>query len=57
MKELSLESKEFQRILYNLHLENITLSPTLQKRVIEIVNSGEEITPEVIKDALNRAKI
>ena len=48
MKELTLESKEFRRILQNLHLENLTLHPTLQKKVLELVNSGVTITPNVI---------
>ena len=57
MKELTLESKEFRRILQNLHLENLTLHPTLQKKVLELVNTGVTITPHVIKDALNRGKV
>ncbi|VEF46723.1 Uncharacterised protein [Bacillus freudenreichii] len=35
MKELSLESKEFQRILHNLYLKNLSLSLTLQRKVID----------------------
>jgi len=57
MKELNMESKEFKRILQNLHLENLTLHPTLQKKVIELVNSGVTITPTVIKDALKHGKV
>lgn len=57
MKELKMESKEFRRILQNLHLENLTLHPTLQKKVLELVNSGITITPNVIKDTLNRGKV
>ncbi|HHY73584.1 MAG TPA: Zn-dependent hydrolase [Bacillus bacterium] len=57
MKELKMESKEFIRILQNLHLENITLRPSLQKRVVELVNSGVSITPAIIKDTLSRGKV
>lgn len=45
MKKLQIESKEFKRILYNLQLENLTLHPKLQQKVIELVNSGVLITP------------
>ncbi|MGM8366580.1 Zn-dependent hydrolase [Virgibacillus sp. W0181] len=57
MKELKLESIEFKRILQNLHLENINLHPSLQKKVIGLVNSGVSITPDIIKETLNRGKI
>ena len=56
MKELKMDSMEFRRILQNLHLENLTLHPALQKKVLDLVNSGVTITPKVIKDALNRGK-
>lgn len=57
MKELQLESKEFNRIVQNLHLENLSLHPKLQHKVIELVNSGVTITPDVIKDALHHGKV
>lgn len=57
MKELKMESIEFKRILHNLYLENLTLLPTLQKKVIELVNSGVSITPKLIKETLNRGKV
>lgn len=57
MKELQIESKEFQRILHNLQLENLTLHPRLQKKVIELVNSGVSITPNIIKEILSRGKV
>lgn len=46
-----------QIVLKNLQLENMTLSPSLQQKVIEIVNSGTKITPSLIKGALNHGKI
>ncbi len=56
MKELQIESKEFQRILHNLQLENLTLHPRLQEKVIELVNSGVFITPNIIKEILSRGR-
>ncbi|BAQ10891.1 zinc metallohydrolase [Bacillus sp. OxB-1] len=57
MKELTMESKEFKRVLHNLHLENMTLHTALQKRVLELINSGVPITSAVIQEALDREKI
>lgn len=57
MNELHVNSKEFRRVLKNLNLENITLHPRLQKKVLELVNSGVQITPNIIKDALKRGKV
>ncbi|MCJ7842297.1 Zn-dependent hydrolase [Lederbergia sp. NSJ-179] len=57
MNKLKIDSEEFNRILKNLHLENLSLNPTLQKIALEIINSGVEITPTVIKGALHRGKI
>lgn len=41
MKKIQLNSPEFNRILKNLQFENLSLTPTLQKKVLEIVSSGE----------------
>lgn len=49
MRLLTVESKEFQQVLHNLRLENMNLSSELQKIVIHLVNSGEKITPVIIK--------
>jgi hypothetical protein len=57
VKELTASSKEFRMILKNLNLENIDLHPRLQKKVLELVNSGVNITPNMIKDALKRGKV
>lgn len=57
MKKLTVDSKKFKRVLKNLNLENITLHPRLQKKVLDLVNSGATITPNIIKDALNRGKV
>ncbi|MDG5790144.1 Zn-dependent hydrolase [Evansella sp. AB-P1] len=57
MKEIKMESKEFNRVLHNLHLENLSLSPDMQKRVLELVNAKVEITPTLIKDILQNGKI
>ena len=57
MKQLQLGSTEMQIIIKNLQLENMSLSPTLQQKAIEIINSGIKITPDVIKGALKDGKI
>jgi len=57
MKEIQIESREFKRILQNLQLENLTLHPRLQKKVVELVNSGVNITPSIIKDTLKYGKV
>jgi len=57
MRELKLESKEFERVMHNLHLENLSLSPDMQKRVLELVNSNVAITPTLIKDILQHGEV
>lgn len=57
MKKITVDSKEFKRVLKNLNLENITLHPSLQKKALDLVNSGVTITPKIIKDALNRGEV
>lgn len=57
MKELNLESKEFKRVMHNLHLENLSLSPDMQKRVLELINAKTSITPNLIKDLLQHGKV
>ncbi|QGG50561.1 Zn-dependent hydrolase [Lysinibacillus pakistanensis] len=55
MKKIQLNSPEFNRVLKNLQFENLSLTPRLQKKVLEIVNSGKQISPTIIKEALNVA--
>lgn len=57
MKEIQLNSPEFERVLKNLQLEDLYLTADLQQKVIDIVNSGIQISPKVIKEALNNGKI
>lgn len=57
MKELTRESKEFKRVLHNLHLENLSLSPDMQKRVVELINAKAAISPNLIKDVLRLGKV
>jgi len=52
MKQIQLNSPEFNRVLKNLQFENLSLTPTLQKKVLEIVNSGIQISPTIIKEVL-----
>ncbi len=57
MKKIQLNSPEFNRVLKNLQFENLSLTPTLQKKVLEIVNSGEQTSPTIIKEALKNGKV
>lgn len=57
MKELKPESKEFKRVIHNLHLENLSLSPNMQKKVLDLVNSNVTITPTLIKDILRHGEV
>lgn len=57
MKEKTLESKEFKRVLHNLHLENMSLSPKIQKRIITHANDNEKISPALIKEMLAYDKV
>ncbi|SES20153.1 Zn-dependent hydrolase [Psychrobacillus sp. OK032] len=57
MKQIQLNSPEFDRVLKNMQLENLYLSHSLQLKAIEIVNSGKIITPTLIKEALANGKV
>ncbi len=57
MKNLTLESKEFNRVLQNLHLENLNLPIDKQKEVLKIVNSKVKVTPSLIKDLMKHGEV
>lgn len=57
MEKLTLESKEFKRVMQNLYLENMSLSEKGQKKVLELVNTNTTITPTFIKDLLKHDEI
>ncbi|WP_318614566.1 Zn-dependent hydrolase [Sporosarcina sp. YIM B06819] len=57
MKQIQLNSPEFNRVLKNMQLENLNLSHSLQQKALEIVNSGIIITPALIKEALANGKV
>ncbi len=57
MKQILLNSPEFNRVLKNMQLENIHLSLSLQQKALEIVNSGMIVTPALIKEALAHGKV
>lgn len=57
MKQIQLNSPEFDRVLKNMQLENLYLSHSLQQKAIEIVNSGKKVTPTLIKEALANGKV
>ncbi|MFJ7972052.1 hypothetical protein [Psychrobacillus sp. NPDC096389] len=57
MKQIQLNSPEFDRVLRNMQLENLYLSHSLQLNVLEIVNSGKNVTSTLIKEALADGKV
>ena len=57
MKQIQLNSPEFNRVLKNMELENLHLNDSLQQKAVEIVNSGLKITPNLIKKVLANGKI
>ncbi|HWI48922.1 Zn-dependent hydrolase [Rummeliibacillus pycnus] len=57
MKQIQMNSKELKRVTKNLQLENMSLHPSLQKKAVSLVNSGIDITPSVIKKALQNGKV
>jgi len=57
MPTLNLKSREFQDVIHNLRLENMSLSIDLQKKVIEVVTSGITVTPELIKRIAANGKV
>ena len=57
MKQIQLDSPEFNRVLKNMQLKKLELSHSLQQKALEIVNSGMVITPALIKEALANGKV
>ncbi|WP_199171917.1 Zn-dependent hydrolase [Sporosarcina sp. P13] len=57
MKALDLDSKEFRRVMHNLHLENLRLSPDVQEKVLELINTKTSINSTLIKDILRHGKV
>lgn len=57
MKSLNLDSKEFKRVMHNLHLENLYISSDMQEKVLELINTKTSITPTLIKDVLRHGKV
>lgn len=49
MVRLSVGSKEFQQVLHNLHLENMSIPQELQQKIAEVVQSKQKITPDLIR--------
>lgn len=41
-----------KRVEKNLSLENISIDKKIAQRAIEVVNSGEKLTPELIKEVI-----
>lgn len=57
MKQLTLESNEFKKIVSNLQLENLSLSDQSQKKILNIINNNMEITSTLIKELLRNDKV
>lgn len=54
---LTVESKEFQQVLHNLYLENMSLPADLQEVVVSVVARNMPITPELIKRIIEYGKV
>lgn len=57
MKELTLDSKEFKRVLNNLHLENLSLTLDMQEKLLNLLNAKTSITSTLINDLLRYGKL
>ncbi|WP_438310486.1 hypothetical protein [Sporosarcina sp. FA9] len=57
MKQIQLNSPEFNSVLKNMQLENLQLSQSLQQKALDIVNSGMVVTPALIMEALANDKV
>lgn len=57
LKKITEDSIEYKRVEKNLTLENFSIDPVIAKKAIEVVNSGQPITPKLIRDVLNNGKI
>lgn len=57
MKQLTLASKEFKKVMQNLHLENMSLSEKNQRKILELINTNTTITPTFIKDLFRHGEI
>ncbi|WP_130859247.1 MULTISPECIES: Zn-dependent hydrolase [Gracilibacillus] len=54
MKHLTIHSVEFQQILHNLHIEDLQISSANQKKILDLLNAGDQITPAKIKELYQR---
>ncbi|MFY3790240.1 hypothetical protein ACOQFO_00735 [Ureibacillus sp. MALMAid1270] len=57
MKKITVDSIEYKRVEKNLTLENFQVDLIIAKKAIEVVNSGQPITPKLIRDVLNNGKV
>ena len=49
----TIDSKEFQEGVINLYYEGLEVSHELQEKAIAIINSGKELSPQLIKETLD----
>ena len=49
----TIDSKEFQEGVINLYYEGLEVSHELQEKAIAIINSGQELSPQLIKETLD----
>ncbi len=50
MRKLTVDSVEFRRIMHNLHIEELDISSKRQQRLLEFINSGQQITTGALKE-------
>ena len=53
MKQIQLDSPEFNRVLKNMELEILYLNDSLQQNAVEILNSGVENNTEVDEEGFS----
>lgn len=52
LSKISFNSAAYKRVEKNLTLEKISIDKKIAQRAIEVVNSGEKLTPELIKEVI-----
>lgn len=57
LTKITMDSQVFQRVAKNLTLEDFTIDEAIAQKAIDLVNSGEALTPEMIKEVVNLEKI
>jgi len=57
MKQLTIASKEFKKVMQNSHSETMSLSEKNQRKILELTNTNTTITPTFITDLFRHGEI